>query len=88
VKDYRGIKEYSVFGWTKVYENNTIAIRPWTFFFRLTINPESILNDVTKTGDRTLCVWFHQSMKFVWIGYDYNFPETNDINLHDKTYGS
>lgn len=69
-----------MFGWTKLYQNNSIKKTTWTFLFRLTINEPDHLHDVSKIGDRTLAVWIHSSLKFVWIGYDFNFPENADIN--------
>jgi len=38
VRDYKDIKEFSVFGWTKVHKVNTLGKADWTLFFRFTIN--------------------------------------------------
>jgi len=86
VSAYKNINDYGVFGYTKSDEtflNSKIKANHWIFFFRLTVNKPSILHDVTKIGDRTLSCWIHPSRKFVWIGYDYNLPSTNVINLFD-----
>lgn len=55
-------------------EPNTLGKADWTFLFRLTINQPENLDNLTKVGDRTLCVWLHKSLTFIWVGYDYEFP--------------
>nr|AWX67867.1 carboxy-terminal crystallin fold protein [Philasterides dicentrarchi] len=83
ITGFQDVDEYAVFGWTKLYPNNLIQKTDWTFLFRFTINDADHLDNLSKIGDRTMCIWIHKSLKFVWVGYDFEFPGASNLNTHD-----
>lgn len=49
---FRGANEYAIYGWARWLPTNQKAV--WHTLFRVTINNENDIQDVSKFGDRTL----------------------------------